>query len=155
MTTTRIYLQFGDIKGTATDLKHKDWVELNSCSFGFNRSITQNTGSGARSVGAPSVGNLSLTKDMNLATQQIFAEAIAGKGVDSCLIHFVGDNNMTFMEYKLLKPIMCDYHVSVSRNGGEPSESFSISFTAIETTYSPTTGSNRKAGYDVQQAKII
>ena len=38
--STKIYLQFGDIKGLASDPNHNGWIELVSCNYSANRSVT-------------------------------------------------------------------------------------------------------------------
>ena len=148
----KIYMQFGDIKGDVTEINHKGWVELNSSSYASERSVKQETGSSNRSVSKPSVLSLELTKQMNLSTQGVFKEAHYGTGTDVCIIDFTDDKGI-FMRYNLHKAILSDYHVVAISGSDRPHETFKLSFTVIDTRYTPTdgTGSPSSAGYDISK----
>lgn len=155
--TTKIYMQFGDIKGLASDPTHKGWIELVSCNYSANRSVTQTSGSSNRSVGTASLSSITITKEMNIASQRMFTEAHAGSGTDMCVIHFVSAKG-TYLEYKLSNAILVNYHVTHHTEANKPSEIFSINFTRIDTRYTPSAeegGSPSSAGYDIPTAKNL
>ena len=154
---TRIYMQFGNIKGMASDPNHSGWIELISCNYSANRSVTQTSGSSSRSVGTASLSTITITKEMNIASQKMFSEAHAGPGTDLCVIHFVNANG-TYLEYKLSNAILVSYHVEHNTEANKPYEIFSINFTRIDTRYTPSAeegGSPSSAGYDIPTAKNL
>ncbi len=154
--TTKIYMQFGSIKGDVCEPKHKEWVELESCSYSSKRGIEHETGSSKRTIGHTSVSSIQITKLVNLSSQPIFNEAHGGNGTDVCTIHFVNDKG-TFLEYKLHKAILCDYECSIVSNADlPPHETFNIHFTMINTRYIPQdTNSPRSAGFDMETGKLL
>ncbi len=154
--STKIYLQFNDIKGTATDLNHKDWVELLSCDFNASRHVSQTSGSANRTVSTAELSSINFTKTMNLSSQKLLAEVLAGKGANQCTIHFVDDKG-TYLEYKLSNAVLAHYSVLHSSAQNRPTESFALHFSRFESRFTPTDGlgSPASSGYDIQTAKAL
>ena len=153
---TSIYLQFGNIKGCVSETNHKGWIPLQSCQYSVSRYSNQEDESKSREIGKASVSCLQIFKKMDLSSSQLFLEAHAGLGTDVCKIHFMNGFE-TFLEYKLINPVVTTYCVNHSEDNHSPREFLTISFTRIETKY--TTEENEGvpvlAGYDLTTGKNL
>src|SRR3954466_9060737 len=84
-------MKYGDIKGDVTAEGHMGsdgWVEVNSFQWGVGRGISSPTGGSAdRESSAPSVSEITVTKDQDTASPKFLDAALQGEGVD-CVIDF-------------------------------------------------------------------
>lgn len=156
-----IYLKYGDIKGEATQVTHKDWIEVSSFSFGVGRGISTGTAGGSkRESSAPSVSEITLTKTMDIASPLLLKEALGGKAVTVKIEMTQTDSKAThvsFQKYILTDVLISGY--SISSGGDRPSESLSLNFTKFDSEYinindkfaAKTTG---HVVYDVAQSKL-
>jgi type VI secretion system secreted protein Hcp len=151
----------GAIPGDVTADGWVGWIELNSFQFGVGRGIASPTGGSAdRESSAPSVAEITITKDQDSSTGPLVTEALQGEGV-TVIIDFVKTSQgqlVKYMEYTLTNPMISGW--STSSGGDRPSESLSLNFTKIQvdpTTIDATgTASNAKpVTYDVGLAKIV
>jgi type VI secretion system secreted protein Hcp len=156
-----IYMNYKDVPGDVTAQGWVGWIELNSFQFGFGRGIASPTGgSSDRESSAPSISEITVTKDQDSSTGPLVTAALQGEGVD-VVIDFVKTSQgqlVKYMEYKLTNTMISGW--STSSGGDRPSESLSLNFTKIEvdpTTIDATgTASNAKPiTYDVGLAKIV
>jgi type VI secretion system secreted protein Hcp len=151
----------GAIPGDVTADGWVGWIELNSFQFGVGRGIASPTGGSAdRESSAPSVAEITITKDQDSSTGPLVTEALQGEGV-TVIIDFVKTSQgqlVKYMEYTLTNTMISGW--STSSGGDRPSESLSLNFTKIQvdpTTIDATgTASNAKpVTYDVGLAKIV
>ena len=134
------YLKYGaEIKGESQAEGHKGsdgWMEINSFQWGCGRGISTPVGASAkREASAPSVSEITVTKQMDSTSPKLAKEALVGKAVDA-EIHLVetgADKLETFLTVKLTNCMISGY--SVSSGGDRPSESLSLNFTKIEYIY--------------------
>ena len=129
-----IYMKYAAISGDTTEDGHKDWITLNSFQWGVGRGISAPTGSAKnRESSAPSVSEISVTKEQDTATVALLGEVYAGHGKD-VTIDFTSTESgklRTYMSFKLTNTMISGY--SVSSGGDRPAESLSLNFTKIET----------------------
>src|SRR5260370_23577022 len=86
-----IYMNYDSlaIKGDVTEEGHKGWIELNSFQWGVGRGISSPTGASAdRESSAPSVSEITVTKESDLSTPKVLNEALQGEG-KTVIIDFV------------------------------------------------------------------
>lgn len=131
-----IYVKYGAIVGNVTEQGHIGWVEAGSFQWGVGRGIGSPVGKSAnRESSAPSISEISMTKEMDKSSFAWLQEGLKGKGVD-CTVHFcstdAGQLRM-YAEYKLTNCMISGY--SLSSGGDRPSESLSINFTKIEYSF--------------------
>ena len=131
-----IYVEIGKIKGNVSADGHKDWIEVNSMSFGVGRAIPMMVGSQTnREATHPSFSEISFSKEMDDSSPYIFRESVVGEG-KQIKVHVVktGANKLeSVVEYTLEAALVSSY--SITSTGGQPSETFTISFTKIEMKY--------------------
>ncbi len=154
-----IYLKLGKIDGGVTESDHVDWIDIASMQFGSGRAVTTPTGTATnRSATAPSISEITLSKTFDKSSNNLFNEAVVGKGQDA-KIHFMrsqADGMEMFLEYTLTEAMVSSY--SMSSGGDVPSETISLNFTKVEMRYLPTKtdgglGSALTAGYDLKTGK--
>ena len=74
------YMKYGKIKGSMKG-KYKDWIEISSVQFGMGRGISPPVGtSSRRETSAPAVSEITVTKNMDSTSPELFTEAVSGKG---------------------------------------------------------------------------
>lgn len=133
-----IYLKIDGIDGNATHDSHKQWIDVDSMSWGVGRAISTVAGSAQnREASQPSLSEVSITKTMDGASPKLLTEACTGSAGKLVKIHFVstGSPGVTYAEYELTNGLIASY--SLSTGGDKPSESLSISFTKIQYKYTP------------------
>ena len=157
-----IYMKYDGIDGDVTSESHKGWIELNSFQWGVGRGIHQRTGRGAdRESSAPSVSEIVVTKNQDLATTKLLDEALHGEG-KKVQIDFVKTDKgklETYLLYKLENVMVSGYSIS-GAGDGRPSESISLNFTKIEYKGTNMGVGNKGAGaasvtYDLASAKVV
>lgn len=140
-----ILIQFDGIDGEATEQGHAKWIAAHSLQFGFGRGISTPQGNTAhRETSAPSVSEITFTKDMDAASSKLFTSSlneIAGKTVkiDMCRTGGAG-GLVVYATYTLTNTLISGY--SVSSGGDRPAESVSLNFTAMEFKYTPFDANN-------------
>jgi len=137
-----IVLDFGGkIKGACQEPNHQKWINVSSIQLGVGRSIST-AGAGAdRDTSNPSFSEVTFSRETDVASQELFMQAICGKSLGKAEIHFIqtaGKKNQVYLEYELDDPIISSY--SVSSGGERPSESISVNFTKIKKTYNAFSG---------------
>lgn len=157
-----IYMHFGDdIKGAVTTEGFVDWIELNSFQWGVGRGVGSPTGSDKeREASAPSISEIVVTKVMDVASNKLLMDALAGELGTTVEIKFTTTTkNQTgeFLTYSLEKCGLSGY--SVSSGGDRPSESLSLNFTKISVTYKgiDSAGASQPdtVGYDLALMKTV
>jgi type VI secretion system secreted protein Hcp len=156
-----IYLKLGDIKGDVTADGHKDWIELHSCQFGIGRGISTPVGNSAdREASAPSISEIVVTKNQDIASIKLFESACGGSEGVSATIDFTRTDKGktdTYMTYNLTNVLISGY--SVSSGGERPTESVSLNFTKIEfkaDSYDPSNKTKQPSStfYDIATGKL-
>lgn len=137
------------IKGTAILDAHADWITISSMQLGVGRAISTSGGGTDRDTSNPSFSELTLTKMTDIASADLFMQAIAGKSLGKAELHFIQTGGSTskgqvFMKIELEDAIISSY--SVDSSGERPTESFSINFTKISYQYDSFDGTSVKTG---------
>ena len=150
----------GKIKGDCTLADHKDWITCDSFQIGANRAISFSGGGADRETSKPSITEAVITKSTDMASTELFVQAICGKSLGKAEIHFVqtADEKMqTYLIYELEDAIVSSYHQS--SGGDRPTESISLNFTKITQTYNAFSGSQvtpgTAKGWDLMASKRL
>jgi type VI secretion system secreted protein Hcp len=137
------------IKGTSTVSGHEDWITIDSIQMGVGRAITVSGGGTDRDTSNPSFSEISLSKATDIASADLFMQAVCGKSLGKAEIHFVqtggsDKKQQVFLILELDAPIISSY--SQGSSGERPSETFSINFTKISYQYNSFSGESVKTG---------
>jgi type VI secretion system secreted protein Hcp len=158
-----IYMNYNSlaIKGDVTATGWVGWIEISSFQFGIGRGISSPTGGSAdRESSAPSVSEITISKDQDTATGPLLTAALQGEGV-TVIIDFVKTSAgqlAKYMEYTLTNTLISGF--STSSGGDRLNESISLNFTKVQVD--PTTidaaGAISNANpvtYDIGLAQIV
>lgn len=141
------FLKLGDIKGEATDKKHKDWIIIQSMSSPVFRSIPEGAKDSQRSRGDTTLGDIAVVRELDKSSVKLQESCANGTFFDTVEINFtsqVGNAQEPYYKYKLSDVIISSYSVHANSSGDPlPSEEVTLSYTKVEWTYvllNPKTG---------------
>lgn len=144
-----IYMKYGNIKGDATEAKHKEWLNINSINFSMNRNVTTRAGQVSnRDKGTVNMNDLVVTKSVDKSTPELLGKACAGASSDKCTIDLLQVEDKTakvYMQYVLEDCIITSYSID-SVSAMEPTEVFTINFSKLSVEYTPHDKSNKAQG---------
>jgi len=157
-----IYMKYGSIAGDVTESGHAGWIEINSLQWGVGRGVSSPTGSSEdRESSAPSVSEVTITRELDKASVKLLTEAYQGTGSgDAATVQFdftrtTSGKLQIYYTIILSNVIISGY--SISSGGDRPSESISMNFVKIETNFIPmkpdgTPDNGIKITYDLGKA---
>jgi type VI secretion system secreted protein Hcp len=137
-----IFVNYEGIKGEASDPAHKQWMDVESISWGVGRQITSATSTqGDRESANAVISDLQITRRMDSATPKIFIESCCGTGKD-VVIHLTktgtGSGADVYMQYTLKNALISNYTVDAQNQSTDrPSETITVSFVDVEVKYTP------------------
>ncbi len=137
-----IFIKRDGIIGECSDKNHQGWVDVLTISWNVSRKIISATSTrGDRESSNAIISDLVIIRRMDKATPKIFIESCCGLGKD-LEIHLTktgqGNGSDIFMSYVLRNAIISGYRVKAHKDDlNRPNEEIRISFTAIETRYTP------------------
>lgn len=125
------YIKFDGVDGEATDSEHKGWIDVLSVSQSISRSM--DSGLSARSSGAASFSDITVTKMLDKSSPKL-AEAVAtGKAIPTVEFHLTSTHG-TYYKYELTNVMVTSYSMSGGADE-RPTEEVSLNFAHIKTTY--------------------
>ena len=156
-----ILLKYTDVKGDVQITDHKEWIRVGTMQFGVGRGIGTPMGGNDRETSNPSLSEITLTKEMDVASGGLFQMSLNGdaKEVEIHVLQTGGGQNdgKPYLKIKLYNVLISGY--SFSTSGSNPSESLSLNFTKIEFKYDKyESGGTLKEGtpviWDIQANKL-
>jgi type VI secretion system secreted protein Hcp len=136
------------IKGDSVVEKHEEWISCDTVQLGVGRSISSSGGGKDRDVSNPSFSELVITKSSDIASPELYYQAIQGKSLGKGEIHFVNTGaegtSQVYLMIELQDPIVSSY--SASSGGDRPTESFTLNFTKISYQFDVFDGNTKIAG---------
>ena len=157
-----IYLQYEGIDGEVTESGHAKWIEIQSFSWGCGRSINTTLGAAqSREASSPSVGEIQLSKQTDIASPKLFMESVVGEA-KKAVIEFVqtsGTAQDVFLRYELTNTLISSYSIS-GGGDGRPGEGISLNFSKVEMKFTPfddkhKAGSPIPVGYNISEGKKV
>jgi type VI secretion system secreted protein Hcp len=157
-----VFVKVEGVKGEATAVGYKEWMQCNTFQLGMGRGITvSGAGASRREATAPSVSEITLTKEMDSIDAMLWKEALGG-AAKKWEIHLTqtdkGGKHVAFLKYICEDTLISGY--SISGGDGRPSISLSINFGKITSEYinidskfnATSTG---VVGWDIVEAKPL
>lgn len=153
-----IYLKFDSIKGSVTDSKFKDQIELTSFQWGAGLGVGSARG-GDRTTSEPSVSEITTTKSLDKSSEGLFKALLKGDPVGKGTISFTAatkGETVAYATLELEEVIISGY--SMSSGGDFPTESISLNFTKFDWSFTgrdvKQTGSPTHLIYSLSENKI-
>jgi len=132
-----IYMKYASCNGSATAQSHEQWITCESIQWGGGRAIGTATGSAMnREASMVSISEVVITKQQENSSPEMLKRSYTGTDGEDVTIHLTTTSNEgvnTIMELKLTNSLISGF--SCSSGGDRPSESISINFTKIESTF--------------------
>jgi len=128
-----IFLKVDGVNGEATDVNHKDEIDVVSWSWGVEHAITP-PGSGA---GRSHVSELAVVKHVDKASPLLLRHCLRGTHVPTVVLaqRKSSTGNVNFLTITLSEVFVT--RVSDASDGGRPTESVSLAFAKVNYTYTP------------------
>lgn len=131
-----MFLKIDGIKGESRDEKHRDWIEIESFSWGVSQS-------GSFAGGTPTAGKVSLqdftiTKKLDKSSPLLMKTCATGKALPAVQINMARNKNdkQVYMEYQLTDCLVSSYSPSgASSSDPVPTEQISFIFIKVEMRY--------------------
>lgn len=126
------------IKGDCTVDQHTDWITLDTFHWSVGRALTMSGGGQDRDTAQPSFSEAVVTKNMDIASTELWRQALCGKSLGKCTIHFIqtgGPDSKVQILYEIILHDAIPSNFSSSSSGARPVESLSINFTKVEHHY--------------------
>ena len=153
-----IYLKLDPIKGSVTDTKFKDQIELSSFQWGAGLGVGSARG-GDRTTSEPSVSEITATKKLDKASELLFKNLLMGETLATGKISFtaaIKGESVAYAELDLEDVIVSGY--SQSSGGDFPTESISLNFTKFVYFFSgrddKQVSSPKRLTYDLAENKV-
>lgn len=155
-----IYMQYGEVLGTVETKGYEKWTEINSLQWGVGRAIGSAMSSSAdRESSLPTVSEITLSKEMDVASSKLLEDALAGKLNTEVKIAVctTGKGELKeFLRYTLTNTGLSGY--SLTTSGDRPSETLTLNFTKVEITYTSLNaslnGQPYSSTYDLAKATL-
>ena len=131
-----IYLKLDPIKGSVTDSKFKEQIELGSFQWGAGVGVGSPRG-GDRTTSEPSVSEITATKQLDKSSEGLFKQLLMGEPVAKGTVSFtaaIKGESVAYAVLELEDVIVSGY--SQSSGGDFPSESISLNFTKFVYSFS-------------------
>lgn len=138
MAKSDIHLKLGDIKGSSTDDKHKDEIDVESWSWGANNPAST-IGSG-HGRGKVSFSDLNFVHVMDKASANIWKACAGGEHIKEATLTSSkqGKGPQDYLVVKMSDVMITSVSVVGSGNSGsEHSENVSLAFAKVEVEYKP------------------
>ena len=155
-----IYMNVDGVQGDVTAAGHESWIEVKSFEWGVGRGITTPVGGTKdREASAPSVSEICIKKDSDIATAALLKKALSGDGVTVKFDFVMTDKSQfaPFYQFELTNVLISGY--SLNGGSGRPTESVSLNFTKMQFTDFEVSdkndpGSPVRVGYDLATGKV-
>ncbi len=143
------------IKGSCILDNHKDWIDVDSVSFGVNRSVQFKSAGADRTTSVAHFSEISLSRMVDIASADLFAQSISGESLGKATIDLIrSDTNShkTYMQIILHEPIITAYNIS-SGGGETANETLTINFTKISVEYNDEgVNQSQQKGWDLTKS---
>ncbi|QVX16929.1 type VI secretion system tube protein Hcp [Pseudomonas congelans] len=130
------YIKIEGIPGEALDDRYKDCIEITGYGFGMHQSTSATaSSSGGASSGRTSLSDFTFTKSLDKSSCKLMETLCAGRHLKEVVLslHRAGGDKVKYFEVLLEEVIISNY--TQHANDGIPSETISLNYGKIKTTY--------------------
>lgn len=133
------FLKIDGIPGSSADAKHKDWIEIQSFSWGL-----ENTGSfsggGGGGAGRAIARDVQFVTNASAASPRLFLACASGRHYQEAFLSVLraGADQREFYKWRLTEILISSYRAAADTGADEvPADQFSVDFRAIEFAFIP------------------
>ena len=144
------FLKLGEIKGESGDHKYKEWIDVNSWSWGATQQASSHTGGGG-GAGKVQMQDFHFSSFLNTATADLIYHISAGKHIPKATLicRKAGDKPLEFLKISFDDVLISSYQTGGSEGGdARPMESYTLNFAKVKIEYfqQQKDGSGKAAG---------
>lgn len=137
------YMKISDINGESTTKGFEDWISLESLSYAVAQATTHRHTSGAVVTGRANIGDVVITKQLDIASPKLYESVLTAKQHDEAEIQLtrtVAGKNETYLTIKLTSVYVTEVGVVGGAKEGSniPLEEVHLNFGQITYTYTQT-----------------
>lgn len=131
-----IYLKLGDIKGSVTDAKFKEQIQLSNFSWGADLAVS-NRSSVSRTEGRASVSAIQADKLVDKSSEHLFKSLLLGKSIDKGVISFTASSNGFNVAFATLtiENVIVSRYTMAGDGENNPYETVHLNFTKFDWSY--------------------
>lgn len=156
------FLQITGIPGESTDAKHKDWIEVESWSWGVAQTGAAPSGAGGGS-GKAAFQDLHFVTPMSKASPKMFLALVTGQHLKEAKLvgRKVGKAQQEFLTYTLSDVLISSYQTAASESADiSPLDSISLNAAKIAVSYKAQKADGSldaaiTAGFDIKANKTL
>ena len=133
-----IYVQYGSIKGDATQQGFEHWINVLKFDWpeAIKRDITTQTGRARnREHGQPKIGRIKIAKEVDHASGPLYKALVAVPKAETCKIAFVrtDEGGEKYLEYVLTDALLANLTIKGQSLGGaeRATEEWELDFTEV------------------------
>lgn len=138
-----MYLKIEGIEGEASDRAHSAWIDVLSVDWGAKGTPVRATtavrqgGVERKRPGRVKYGDITLKKGYDASSPKLAEACATGKHIPSVVVEYTTSeaDGSRYMRVELQDVVISSY--SIDATGGRPTESISLNYAKIETTYIP------------------
>jgi type VI secretion system secreted protein Hcp len=158
------FLKLEGVDGESTDDKHKDWIEIDSFSWGLGQIIGEDgvRAGGGAGAGKVSVNDFSFVKKIDKSSPVLMLSCATGQHMKEGILigRKTGEKPLEYLKIKMTDILISGYQTGGSAGDVLPADQFSLNFAKIEFSYTPqdprgTQGKTVTTGYDVKANKKV
>ena len=151
------FLRVPDVQGESTDSAHRDWIEIDSFSFGVSNSGTVAAGGGA-GAGRASFAPLVIRKHVDKSSPVLFQKAANGAHMHDAVLscsRALGGRREEYVNIRLTDVLVSSYVIGDAGGGADaPTESISFVYGRITYNHPPSDSASPDLGADVRSDAI-
>lgn len=133
-----IFLELDGIEGESQDKTFTNKIDINAFSWALNNSASGHTGGGS-GTGIANVGDLSVSKYADKATNKLIFFCYNGKHVGNGKLHVRkagGDDKVEYLTYDMTEVFITNFSQSDSSGGSDlANEAITLNFSKLDITY--------------------
>ena len=157
------FLKLEGVDGESTDDKHKDWIEIDSFSWGLGQLMaedgTQPRGGGG-GAGKVQIQDFNFVKKIDKSSPVLMLSCATGQHMKEGVLigRKAGDKPLEYLKIKLTDILISGFQTGGSAGDVVPTDQFSLNFAKIEFSYTPQDprggeGKTVTTTYDLKAAK--
>ena len=152
------YLKVDGINGEVKEVKHVDWIDVQSFSVGVTQAGARAAGAGsAAAAGRASLSDLSVTKFVDASSPALFLHACNGKHIKSVVLEVTGSGGKggtVYLRYTFTDVLVTGVQTSGTGADARPQEQVTFAYAKIQVEYIPVdpkggAGKPIQSGWDV------
>jgi type VI secretion system secreted protein Hcp len=133
-----MFMKIDDIRGEASDAKHKDEIDVLSWSWGVAQSGSAHHGSGT-GTGKATVHDVSFTKYLDRSTPVLMKYCCTGKFFQKAtlLVRKAGDKPVEYIKLEMNQGLITSVSTGSSGHDERLSETVTVNFKSFKLEYTP------------------